>query len=92
MNYIQHLLNQPNFNLKKQLQQIEIDLIKTALLQTGCNQMKSSQLLGIGRGVLNDRITKYKIDLTELYASYKFINLQNMKRLLKDYNEPLTEK
>ena len=87
MDYIATLLNQPNFKLKTCLQQIEIDLIKTALLQNACSQIHSAKALGISRAALNDRITKYQINQNEIYSTYKSINLQNLYKLIKDHPE-----
>lgn len=50
-----------NVKLYDEVQRFEIELIRSALVRTGCNQSRAAQLLGVKLTTLNTKIKRYKI-------------------------------
>lgn len=50
------------FNLYEETQNFEAAMIRSALIQTGGNQRKAAELLGLKVTTLNVKIKRYKID------------------------------
>jgi DNA-binding NtrC family response regulator len=55
-------------NLRDEVQRFEANLIKSALAYTGGRQRRAARLLGINVSTMNERIKRYKLNLTELKA------------------------
>lgn len=53
-------------NLRDEVQRFEANLIKSALAYTGGRQRRAARLLGINVSTMNERIKRYKLNLTEL--------------------------
>ncbi|MEG8945710.1 sigma-54-dependent transcriptional regulator [Rosettibacter firmus] len=57
-----NLLSDSNKTLNQILEEVEIKLIKNALLQTNYNKAKAAELLGIPPSTLKSKIEKYRIE------------------------------
>lgn len=55
-------------NLRDEVRRFEANLIKSALAYTGGRQRRAARLLGINVSTMNERIKRYKLNLTELKA------------------------
>jgi DNA-binding NtrC family response regulator len=55
-------------NLRDEVQRFEANLLKSALAYTGGRQRRAARLLGINVSTMNERIKRYKVNLTELKA------------------------
>jgi len=56
------------FSLEQRVQEVEVSLIRSALLKSGGVQVRAAQLLGVKERSLWHRIKKYEIDVTALKA------------------------
>ena len=57
------LVEGENLDIRFRLRELEIMLIRTALIQAKGNRTRAAKLLGMGRPTLINRIRKYKSDL-----------------------------
>lgn len=49
-------------NLSEELERIEVELIRNALIRTSGHQSQAAQLLGVKKTTLNAKIKRYEID------------------------------
>ena len=59
------------FCLLEEMQRIEINMIRCALIRSMGNQTKAAKLLGVKLNTLNTKIKRYKIDLTDFKSVIK---------------------
>ena len=57
-------------DLHAEVQRFEVELIRSALIQTGGRQRPAARLLGTKITTLNTKIKRYKIEVTQTDASH----------------------
>jgi DNA-binding NtrC family response regulator len=79
----------PRLKLRDEVQQFEIELIRTALERTSGNQRRAARLLGVKHTTLNAKIKRHKISLTSHRTDPDpFVQNQETEKFLEEAGRP----